>query len=226
MVFLPAVAALLGTKEPTEPWMGLQRRVEVPAFCMDVYEHPNQQGSVPTVSLRWQDADALCRAADKRLCTADEWERACRGVDGRRFGYGEEFRQDICNTPLLAIGGPGPSKQAPLAGSGSHPGCHTPEGIFDRDGNVSEYVSDPWDADRYGDQTAGLSVATFQRDPTVYNFRSDTKSPNHAWHTLRGSTMWQTDYGNSCLARHGHPDSSSGIDDGFRCCSDPRVEKQ
>ncbi len=226
MVFLPAVAALFGTKQPTEPWMGQLRRVEVAAFCMDVYEHPNQQGSLPTVSLRWDDAAALCRGVGKRLCTADEWERACRGAEGRRFGYGEEFRRDICNTPVAA-GGPGPGKPVPLAASGSHARCHTPEMIFDLDGNVSEYVSDPWDPARYGDHTAGLSVATFQRDPTVYNFEPDTDGPNHPWHTVRGSTMWTaTDYGMSCLSRHGHPGGSSGIDDGFRCCSDPLVKKQ
>ena len=26
-----------------------------------------------------------CRVQGKRLCTADEWERACRGLNGRRY---------------------------------------------------------------------------------------------------------------------------------------------
>jgi len=225
MVLLPAAEALLGTREPAEPWMGQLRRVAVPAFCMDVYEHPNQQGSLPTTSLPWGESESLCRRAGKRLCTADEWERACRGTAGRRFGYGEEFRRDICNTPLT-MGGPVDGELAPLAVSGSHSDCHTPEGIFDLDGNVSEYVSDPWDAGRYGDQTAGLSVATFRHDPTVYHFSKDIDGLTHAWHTVRGGTMWTaTSYGHTCLARHGHPDGSSGRDDGFRCCSNPRGQR-
>ncbi len=48
----------------------------------------------------------------------------------------------------------------------------------------------------------------------------------HAYRSDKRRYGNSVEVGNSCLARYGYPDSSSGIDDGFRCCSDPRVEKQ
>ncbi len=41
-------------------------------------------------------ADA-CKAAGKRLCTLDEWKRACRGEQNRDFPYGDDYEHGACN---------------------------------------------------------------------------------------------------------------------------------
>ena len=47
-------------------------------FYIDRYEYPNRRGSLPRVSVTWTEAQSLCRALGKRLCTEAEWERAAR----------------------------------------------------------------------------------------------------------------------------------------------------
>lgn len=42
-------------------------------------------------------AARACANAGKRLCTHDEWVRACKGAEPRRFPYGDEYKQSACN---------------------------------------------------------------------------------------------------------------------------------
>ena len=93
-------------------------------------------------------------------------------------------------------------KPPPLAASGSHEGCRTSEGVYDLNGNLSEWVSDG-----------------YQGAPEPFN-RSATPDPA-TWRVLRGGTMWNlTFYGQECLSRHGHEVTFLNMDDGFRCCAD------
>ncbi len=117
------------------------------SFAIDRYEFPNQVGAKPLTYVDMNEAEQACASAGKRLCTAQEWRRACAGPDGaNRFGYGPDYRAGACFT-----GRPLPSGHTSMmdpeelvAASGDHPGCVTPEGVHDLVGNLEEWVADDW----------------------------------------------------------------------------------
>jgi len=108
-----------------------RRRID---FCIDRYEYPGSRGVKPKTVLDVDEAARLCRAQSKRLCTRSEWQWACGGKRSRLFGYGGTFKRGVCATA-------GPANQKlPIATSGSHPRCRTPDGVYDLNGNVAEWV--------------------------------------------------------------------------------------
>lgn len=52
---------------------------------------------VPQGYLSYYTARLACQNAGKRLCTEEEWVRACRGPGGRRQPYGEHYEPGVCN---------------------------------------------------------------------------------------------------------------------------------
>lgn len=63
-----------------------------PSFCMDRYEAPNQRGTKPFVGVTEFEAEWYCQKSGKRLCSRDEWVRACLGPKGANlYGYGPEY---------------------------------------------------------------------------------------------------------------------------------------
>lgn len=97
--------------------------------CIDKYEYPNREGSLPQGNLSYTDAKLLCEQQGKRLCTAEEWQWSCGGFDNLSYPYGKTYEENRCN----AAGA--------VEISGSRINCTSKFGIYDMTGNIFEWVT-------------------------------------------------------------------------------------
>jgi len=119
------------------------RRATEPAYWRDARHNRPAQ---PVVGISWYEARAYCRwlAAQSglafRLPTEVEWEAAARGLEGRRFAWGDTFDRLRANTRELHL-----RQASPV---GVFPAGDTPEGLMDLTGNVDEWTSSLWAGDQ------------------------------------------------------------------------------
>ncbi len=109
--------------------------VEVQAYCIDLFEYPNAAGSMPVVRVNYSSAEASCESQGKRLCTEEEWERACKGPGDALYPYGDAFDPAACNTRGAR------DEARPLAPSGAFARCRSGYGVADLSGNAAEWTS-------------------------------------------------------------------------------------
>jgi formylglycine-generating enzyme required for sulfatase activity len=208
------------------------------AFCIDRWEaqvvelsgktetaHPPTQpvtnlkvkavtraGVTPQGYISKNEAETACKAARKRLCSGEEWEKACRGKTPTAFPYGDERKSGYCNdsgrAPLAslhpelpgdAVYGSGAAMNDPrineapntVAPTGSFAKCKNAFGVFDMVGNLHEWTADVHDGSRG---------------------------------TFRGGYYQDTHLnGDGCSYRTvAHDVSYHDYSTGFRCCADPK----
>ncbi|HVE86708.1 MAG TPA: SUMF1/EgtB/PvdO family nonheme iron enzyme [Myxococcales bacterium] len=137
MVGIVKGAFKMGTAKD-DPMMGFDERalgaVDVEAFCVDEYEYPNRKGEQPIVNVSWSDAKKQCEKKGKRLCSEQEWEKACKGRQSFRFPYGDVFDPNACNTEKKG----GDDRE--ISGAGMFPLCASAYGVKDLSGNVAEWT--------------------------------------------------------------------------------------
>ena len=91
----------------------------------------------PVCAVSWAGAAAYARHVRRRLPTEAEWEKAARGLDQRRYPWGNEWRPVHTNTREA-----GPGSVVPV---GRTTADRSPYGAHDMAGNVREWVEDEWD---------------------------------------------------------------------------------
>jgi hypothetical protein len=117
-------------------WIATGKTLPGPGFCVDVYEFPNKKDTRPTAVEDHQKAVTLCWEEGKRLCTKNEWRRACRGMQGNKFPYGAVYHPSKCVTK------PPKAEAPPVQKSGSWAECRSEEGVYDLSGNMAEWVKE------------------------------------------------------------------------------------
>lgn len=148
-----------------------QRKVQLKGFLIDKYPVTNAQykkfidqtlygapsgwvdrdfpegtADHPVANVNWHAADTYARWAGKRLPTAQEWEKAARGTDGRIYPWGNEWNAEATRRDDLEY----PQTRALTTPVGCFPEGASPYGVMDLCGNVAEWTGTASDPNLWG----------------------------------------------------------------------------
>jgi serine/threonine protein kinase len=135
MVYIPAgpyISGRLHSEESvnTSAQEPLAEVTEVDAFLIDIFEYPNTPGAPPKTEVGFTDAETLCATAGKRLCSASEWEKACKGPRNLVYSYGDAYDPEYCGEGV-----------EDTYASGDRTECKTDWRAFDMSGNHREWTN-------------------------------------------------------------------------------------
>jgi serine/threonine protein kinase len=103
---------------------------ELPGFLIDYFEYPNLLDAPPRHGVTFDEAAKLCADAGKRLCSADEFEKACKGPLNKVYGYGDTWDADFCGNGIEGV-----------HPSGQLRDCKSAWSVYDIAGNFREWTS-------------------------------------------------------------------------------------
>ena len=156
----------------------------------------------PMVYVTWDQANAYCLWADRRLPTEAEWEKTARGTDGRMYPWGDEVPNPrLANFSDAMIEESVSSFRYPLGAS--------PYGVLNMSGNVREWVADWFDPDYYS-----------------YSPYANPKGPATGTERSLRSASYNEDGREIIITnRLRHEPQSAGLSRGFRCAQDADRDK-
>ena len=116
-------------KEGWEEWKKKEKIVQPRYWDDSDWNQPDH----PVVGVSYYEARAYAKWANKRLPTEQEWEKAARGTDGRKYPWGEEFDVERCNSDKSGLKRTTPVK--------TYANGISPYGCYDMAGNVWEWTA-------------------------------------------------------------------------------------
>lgn len=152
--------------------------------------HAPDAANLPVVQVSWHDCNTYAQWTGKRLPTEAEWEKACRGPDGRVYPWGNAFAESAVLAQILT---------PHLTPVGSQNAAASPYGVHEAAGNVWE-----WTADWY-QPYAGTKVEAVPKHKTLRG---------GSWLEVRDGTAKR--YFRCANRLHAPPDYTAG-NIGFRC---------
>jgi formylglycine-generating enzyme required for sulfatase activity len=97
----------------------------------------------PINCVEWEQARVFCAWQHKRLPSEAEWEYAARGADGRKYPWGDaKPSTQVCWDGKGSDMGAG--RRRGTCAVGAHPGGQSAFGLEDMEGNVWEWIADPY----------------------------------------------------------------------------------
>jgi iron(II)-dependent oxidoreductase len=166
-----------------------------PRFWGEAEWAPYLVANHPVVGVSVYEAEAYASFRGARLPTEAEWEKACRGTDGRRYPWGDAWMDDAC-----ASRGVGPRRTVSI---GTFPRGASPYDLLDVVGCVWQWCADAVDEDADpGDEDPLV-------DPDDYDEATPRVTRGGGWNNLRWSI--------SCTSKNGFPPHARFSNLGFRC---------
>jgi formylglycine-generating enzyme required for sulfatase activity len=170
MVYVPGGDFYQGSDDPdADPEVKPRHSVFVPSYYIDRTEvtnrefkrfrpdfvYPLGEDNFPATNIIYDDAAAFAKWACKEIPTPEQWEKAARGTDGRRFPWGDTWDKSRVAARAKTLGVPAPklpesAPQQKVAGCrlgptrvqpvGSNLTGASPYGALDMAGNAWEWV--------------------------------------------------------------------------------------
>jgi formylglycine-generating enzyme required for sulfatase activity len=155
----------------------------------------------PVLGVTWYEAWAFCRWLSEKLGlhvslpTEAQWEKGARGVDGRRYPWGDEITPEHANYDETGVG--------ETTAAGIFPRGASPYGALDMSGNVREWCLTKWRGE--------------------YKAKADNEVEGDAGRVVRGGSFDNIEWDVRCACRYGTFRTTGTTTSGFGLSSLPEI---